>query len=291
MRLVFKWVAIVLGSLLALAGLAWGGLYLEDASYEPFEFQGVKEESREAIFLTWLSEEPGQGWEGYRADLAPVLSELHESGELLLALPMEHPALKHPDHPGTWSHFSLLVFKRDAPVDAISERLLARAKSGVLSGLIRSIDVLRLQSGLDLFYPKYDGLEREEDLEQSVEYVFSDPSARKEYYQTQYVFSGPAMADLHHRDKAGRFIGFELVDRKFSAQGMPEWDLVHIFGFTPWQGMKVSPFFLSTWNKHARRVFGPDATFMEVMKRWNKIRLKIQHGVEQNGELTLQGRT
>lgn len=89
-----------------------------------------------------------------------------------------------------------------------------------LAGL-RSIDRVRLQKGLDLFYPANEGLEREEDLVQSIEYVFSKPEARKDYYQAQYEWPGPAMADLNARDEAGRFVGFEVTQRLYGAKICP----------------------------------------------------------------------
>lgn len=71
---------------------------------------------------------------------------------------------------------------------------------------------------------------------------------------------------------------------------MPAWDLMHIFGFTAWQSWKTKLFFFSTWNKHARRVFGEDETFQSVIQGWNEIRLKLQKPTQQNMELTRQAK-
>ena len=89
------------------------------------------------------------------------------------------------------------------------------------------------------------------------------------------------MADLHSRDKVGRFIGFEIEKRIYAPENMPEWDLVHVFGFTPWQMVKSIPFFLSTWNKHAKRAFGEDMTFKKKLAEWDDIRLNIKGPAEQ----------
>lgn len=91
------------------------------------------------------------------------------------------------------------------------------------------------------------------------------------------------MADLHSRDKAGRFIGFEATQRLFGMPDMPQWDVFHVYGFTPWQMVKAFPFFVSTWNKHANRAFGDGYTFDAKLKEWDHVRINITTKAQQNG--------
>ena len=139
-----------------------------------------------------------------------------------------------------------------------------------------------------MFYPVKNGISRESKMKQTIEYLFSNVEARKVYYEDQYRFSGPAMKDLHSRDKAGRFVGLELEERITAIDNMPEWDLIHIIGFTKWQEIKAIPFFYSTWNKHAERAFGKGMTMKKKIAEWDKIRTNVKSTVKQNFDVTLR---
>lgn len=268
--------------------LLLGYILIEDRKYEPYEFDGIKPEHRLGILITWKSNGAQDTWGLYQSKLAPALKSLHSSGAVSLVLPFAHKAMKHPKHSARWDHSVFVLLDGSNTQRERSQDIYALTQSQPFLDSLRSVDLLRLQNGLDLFYPMEQGLSRESKLNQSLEFVFSKPETRSKYYQDQYVWSGPAMADLHHRDKAGRFIGFEVEKRLYGTTEMPAWDLVHIFGFTPWQFLKASPVFMSTWNKHAKRVFGPDATFKSVIKGWDQLRIKLQEEAEQNLDLTLQ---
>lgn len=285
-RRVFKWLGIIVGGLVGLLALCFFCLYLEDQSYDRFEFSGIPNEDRKALLLTWSDEKGDEFWADDRSGLAPLLESLHQERQIVLTIPLSHSPLKHDEHVATWNRSLIVLLARSKDNSQIVDQIVEVARSN--AGALRSIDLLRLQNGLDMFYPLKDGKARESDLVQSIEYVFSKPEGREAYYQDQYKWSGPAMADLYRRDKTGRFIGFELDSRLFGSPGMPTWDLVHLFGFTPWQSFKASFFFFSTWNEHARRVFGPDSSFRRVMQDWDKIRLKLQTTVTQSSDSTLQ---
>ena len=137
-----------------------------------------------------------------------------------------------------------------------------------------------------MFYPASNGSNRESGIQNTIEYVFSDKETRQQYYEDQYLWSGPAMADLHSRDKAARFIGFEVEKRLFNSENMPEWDLLHVVGFTRWQMIKAIPFFLGTWNKHAERAFGRGMTFKKKLAEWDKIRMNVKSAAKQNMDLS-----
>lgn len=287
---VVKWTFRVFSALLAFLVLLVGYFIIEDQSYPAYEFRGIPSENRVGLLITWEPGSPKDSWSEYQETLSPALKEMHANGAVSCVFPFEHASIKHPEHPATWSHSVFVVFAEAETQDEQALQLSKLAQTQGLKAQLRSIDLLRLQNGLDRFYPIRNGHRREQDLDQSLEFVFSKPEARAQYYQDQYRWSGPAMADLHSRDKAGRFVGFEVKKRLFGAEDMPEWDLVHIFGFTPWQTLKATPVFMSTWNKHARRVFGPDATFQSVIASWSKIRMKLQQEANQRPEFTLQAK-
>ena len=271
--------------ILLIAFLAF--LFIEDGRYAQYEFKPASDNNKRALLLTWSADDPSGFWGEYESVHA-MLKALHDSGEIDSVLPFRHEVLKHPDADADWNMSAIVMFSPRADVDALSEQILDAVQSGPVAGGFRAADIMKLQKGLDLLYPVKNGPSREDALMQTIEYVFSDPASRVQYYNDQYVWSGPAMADLHSRDKTGRFIGFEVEKRIHSAPGAPEWDLVHVYGFTWWQLVKSIPFFTSTWNKHAVRAFGGDATFKGKLREWDEIRLKVESSAVQNMNFTLQ---
>lgn len=286
-----KPIAFAILTLPGLCLLAGAAIYLQDLSYPTYQYEGIPQETRKALLLTWKSEAEKTEWVEYEKGLFPLISNLHKKNKVALTLPFSHEPLKHPEQPATWDHSVIVLFPKSTDETESVKKIVESALALKSKLDLRSIDMLRLQNGLDMFYPINDGKATEGKLEQSIEYVFSKPQSRAAYYRAQYEWSGPAMTDLHQRDKAGRFIGFELTKRLYGAEKTPRWDLIHVFGFTPWQAIKVKPFFLDTWNKHARRVFGDQASFSKVISEWNKIRLKVQSKVQQPASLTLQAKS
>ncbi|MEN0067252.1 MAG: hypothetical protein AAGA48_34290 [Myxococcota bacterium] len=280
-------VLLLLAAVALVALLALLGLVLEDRTYPAYRYAGPAEDPhRQAILLTW--DAPSDAlWEPYRAELHPLLQRHHEEGHISLVLPLEHPPLTHPEFGGRWSQAVLVMAARGPSVAALGRELLNDIQASALSPWLVAVDVMRLQPGLDLFYPARDGVMREPRLTNTIEYVFSNPEARDAYYADQYTLSGPAMADLHSRDKAGRFIGFEVEQRLFGASSMPTWDVLHVVGFTPWQNLKAVPFFLSTWARHARRVHGDGETMFSRLAAWEKIRVNVKSDAVQQLDLSL----
>ena len=246
------------------------------------------EENRKALVVTWETDNQDTFWDAYKNEIHPSIKALHQEGLIKQVFPLEHKPLNYNLSKLSWTNCIVLILSEaqlDPKIDSI---LLFAIKQSTLNSHFRALDLFKVQKNLDMFYPKNDGIMREPRMMQTIEYVFSKPNARKDYYEDQYKFSGPAMKDLYDRDKAGRFIGFELEKRIIAKENMPEWDLIHIIGFTPWQMIKAIPFFYGTWDKHAESAFGNGMTFKKKVSEWNEIRTNVKSKTKQNFEFTLR---
>lgn len=239
----------------------------------------------QALLLTWHAENHSAFWAQIEQELSLELKKQYDSDRIAYVLPYEHKPLQHPDKKGTWTN-CLLIGLHDDHSEIISKSIIGLIKSSSLSNHLVAVDKLNLQEGLDMFYSAVDGVKEEHKLEQIVEYVFSEPSARKKYYGEQYIFSGPAMQELHKNNNAGRFIGFEVAERLYG-DDFPAWDLVHVVGFTKEQSERATPIFMKIWDHHAERAFGEGMTFLKKKAEWDKIRLNIKSNAKQNMNITL----
>lgn len=240
-----------------------------------------------ALAITWEASNGVEFWEAYENSLHPLLDDLRQALVVSLVLPFEHKPLKHPGKEGTWTHCAIVQLHDQANSDYVGELILQELQASTFKAYLRTVDLMRIQQNLDMFYPVSNGVKREAKLNATIEYILSQPEHREQYYQDQYNWSGPAMRDLHSRDKAGRFIGYEVEKRLFGDETMPEWDVIHVIGFTTWQEIKAIPFFYSTWNKHAERVWGEGMTFKKKLAEWEEIRVNIKSPAKQNIPLTL----
>jgi len=283
----FLRIALLAGLVLLVAlALLFAAIVIDDRGYPDFVFEEPPDEPRaRAVLLVW-SASPGL-WESYGEDVLPVLRKMQQKGQVRWVLAFEHKELSHPTLGGAWGHAAVVMLGGRDDARAVEE-IIAAAKGSSSAEHLEAIDLVELQRGLDMIYPATDGLAREGSLVHILEYVFSDEEARPEYYRDQVVFSGPAMRDLYLRDKAGRFVGFEVHERLFGAPGMPEWDVFHIVGFTPWQMVKSIPSFRATWAKHAERVYGEGATLETQRSRWDEIRLNVSSRATQRMTMSLQ---
>jgi hypothetical protein len=152
-------------------------------------------------------------------------------------------------------------------------------------GTLRCVNRARAQPEINMVYPIKRGLQREPRLIQTIEYVASQSAHRQDYYQSQYEFSGPAMQRLYQRDRTGRFMGIEIVERLIDSPNMPLWDVIHISGFTPWQGIRAIPHFWRAFQQSAAQLGGPSA--WERMQTWSAQRVKVQTRAQQQSQLTL----
>lgn len=242
---------------------------------------------QKALLLTYLADSSTLFWQNYQQNLCQALKLLYQEDKISVVLPFEHKVLKHPDFTREWTNSVIILFNNPKLAEKISLEIIESLKKTDLFPKLNSADIMILQNGLDMFYPIKNGVMRESKMIQTVEYVFSKLEHRREYYEDQYKWSGPSMKSLHKRDMAGRFIGFEVEKRLYNTDKMPEWDLIHVIGFTNWQIFKSIPFFFSTWNKQAKKSFGKDMTFKKKLKEWKQIRLNIKSKAKQNMEGTL----
>lgn len=233
-----------------------------------------------ALFVVFNSTENPNFWKEYESSVFNTTKTLYDSKQIAYVLPFSHKSLKHPEREETWTNSIMIGLNSNKNYLKIAQKIITQIEQSNIESNLKTADIMQLQDGLDLFYSIENGLEDEPRLEQIVEYVFSDPTARKKYYEEQYVFSGPAMNELHKNNMAGRFIGFEL-EQRLSKQDFPQWDLIHIVGFTKEQTEKATPVFFSTWNKYAEKAFGEGMTFQKKKSEWDKIRLNIKSNAEQ----------
>lgn len=275
----------ILLALISVAVLFVAFLFIEDLTYD--EMKTKTEEDRKALIITWESDDQNSFWKAYEKDIHPTIEDLHKNGLISQVLPFDHNPLSYQGSALKWTNCIVLLLTKEELNPEIDHTLVSAIKKSGINDNFRSLDLSSIQKGLDMFYPKENGIAREPRMKQTIEYLFSNPDARKRYYEDQYKFSGPAMQDLHNRDKAGRFVGFELEKRIAAAENMPEWDLIHLIGFTTWQEIKAVPFFYGTWNKHAERAFGEGMTFKKKVAEWNKIRTNVKSSTKQNFTLTL----
>ena len=150
------------------------------------------------------------------------------------------------------------------------------------------LDHLELQPNLEMFYPGKGGVEAEPGLTQFLEVIQSKPEFREHYYNMQYTFSGPTMRRLFDRDLAGRFIGFECVDRLAGA-AEPLFDVIHVSGFTPGQLERAKPHFQQAFEDAANAIGEPSGR--AIMDNWNTQREGRGIPVEQLHEVSLASRT
>ena len=256
--------------------------------HDEIKTEADKVENRKAMMITWEASNLDAFWKDYETEIHPVINGLHEKGLINEVFPFHHEPLHYQNSEQKWTNIIVLMLRDSESMAEVHTSLISAIEKSSIQKNFRALDFMRLQRGLDMFYPLNDGLAREAKMNQTIEYLFSDPEARKDYYEDQYVFSGPAMRDLHHRDKAGRFVGFELEKRLVSSESMPEWDLIHIIGFTTWQEIKAAPFFYSTWNKHAERAFGEGMTLEKKVAEWNEIRTNVKSPTIQKAVMTLR---
>ena len=247
----------------------------------------MEHEYGKALAITWEATKEVEFWEVYKNSLHPLLNDLQQALVVSLVLPFEHKPLKHPGKEGTWTHCVIVQLQNQANSDYVGELILKELQTSSLKGYLRAVDLMRIQQNLNMFYPASNGVKKEAKLNATIEYILSQPEHREEYYQDQYKWSGPAMRDLYSRDKAGRFIGYEIEKRLFGDETMPGWDVIHVIGFTTWQEIKAVPFFYSTWNKHAERVWGEGMTFKKKLAEWENIRVNLKSSAKQNMTLTL----
>lgn len=238
-----------------------------------------------SLMLTWNTSQFDKFDQEFKKEIYPHIHQLYLAGEVKYLLPFQHKPLNHPQKAGVWTS-SFLIGLEHAPHFASISKILDLIHKSSLKNNLVAADFLSLQKGLDMFYSVGDGIKQQAKLKQIVEYVFSKPEAREKYYAEQYVFSGPAMQELHAQDKAGRFIGFEVVERLYG-KDFPSWDLVHVVGFTKEQTQRATPIFMGVWDKHAARAFGEGMTFLKKKAEWDNIRLNVKSEATQNMTLTL----
>lgn len=241
---------------------------------------------QKSLILVFNSENNEQVifWKAYESSVFKYTENLYKSGRISYLLPFSHKALKHPDKNDLWTD-SVIIGLNSENYSSTANEIVAHIQKSQVSYAFKSADIMQLQKGLNMFYAVKNGVKEEDKLEQIVEYVFSDSKARKKYYEEQYLFSGPAMTELHRNDMAGRFIGFELEERVFG-KNFPQWDLIHVVGFTKEHTKKATPIFYSTWNKYAEKAFGKGMTFLKKKSEWDTIRINVKGNAKQQMKMS-----
>ncbi|MEL6406971.1 MAG: hypothetical protein AAFR81_21550 [Chloroflexota bacterium] len=231
-------------------------------------------------------------WSQFQQTIGQQLRTLYQAGKVRLVLPFRHRRMAFPDQPdATWSVYILLLVPSAVDVSALVNELFHQDYLQPLqtSGTLRCVNRARTQPEVNMVYPIRHGVKGESRLIQTIEYVASQPEQRQDYYQSQYEFSGPAMRRLYQRDRVGRFMGIEIVERLIDSPNTPVWDVIHISGFTPWQAMRAVPHFWRAFQQSAAQLGGSSA--WERMQKWSSQRVKVQTRSQQQLQLTLPDAT
>lgn len=224
------------------------------------------------VAATWLaSRRGGTFWPTFDAEVAPILEAARREGRLADVLPYEHRPVTVPGHGGqAWSVCVVAVGVHGESLEDLATDLV-----GAAGRQLRSVDLLTLQPGLDMFHPDRRQAGSARSMLQWIEYVVSDPAHRDTYYRQQYAFSGPAMRRLHERGHCERFVGFEVTERRHGLDGVPAWDVLHISGFRPGQLLGMLPRFRSAARARAEAVYGPGSSGRSIVADWDAIRTKV----------------
>lgn len=164
--------------------------------------------------------------------------------EGLTVIPLSHRQVSQGS--ANWNASAVVIGSPDR-VAAASEGLL-RASPKSMERLAQ----MRLQPGLDMLFTKSNGSALAPRMIQWIEYVFCEPKERRDYYDSQYDTSGPAMRELWDRGLVGRFLGFETSQVLYCSPGFPSWDVLHMIGITPWQLIRFMPRVSRTFDRYAK---------------------------------------
>lgn len=242
-----------------------------------------------AIAITWQAE-PATFDKHYDKTVRPVLQRAHDDDLVSMVLPFHHKPVHHPDAPDfLWTNSAIVLLNDAEQLPVFSSSLIDAARAGGLQDCFRTAVSLRPQPKVDMYYPIGDGLKREKQMNrQYIEYVFSQPQAREQYYKEQYVWSGPSMRDSYMKNATGRFLGFEHGERIEGRGGVPSFDLIHIIGFTPLQTLKATFMLYPPWNRRAKEIWGLDMNMKQKIKEWGTIRLNVKSKTVQDFMRTIQ---
>lgn len=246
------------------APLRWEDLTAVDAAWSV-------ERGRRSDFERWVG-----------GPLREAFASRSGAGRVVAFLPMSHRPVRRTKEAPSWSYWMLVLATPDADAGDLAATIAASSEGS--GAELRSVGRARPQPSLDMLYP-VDGPAREARLIQSIEYVFSVPAERPDYYQAQYEFSGPAMRRLHEKDRNGRFIGVEITERLQGDVAMPLWDVVHVSGFTLGQKLQLPVHFPRAFRDSAATLGGPSAKAR--IARWTRQREKLQLRVRQNMAATM----
>lgn len=207
---------------------------------------------------------------GYEHQLSDFRSHLlKDHRQVRICIPLSHAQLSTATDGGSWSQWLLLLSEEQGDCDALAR--LVQDHFG--DHHLQSINRVHGQRSIDMPYP-LSGKIKESSLLQWVEYVYSAPEHRADYYQSQYEFSGPAMRRLYEANRVGRFMGVEIQENLFRNQAFSSWDVVHVSGFTPLQLLRSLPHFRAAWRARATELAGESAA--ERLKKWDVQRTKYQ---------------
>lgn len=182
--------------------------------------------------------------------------------EATIALPMSHRIATRENK--RWNT-TLIILGTDDVLKSCADHILS-SKPERLARLV----MMDVQPGIEMLYAKSNGLKIEPRMIQFIEYVFSDPSEREDYYASQYDTSAPAMRSLWEKGLVGRFLGFENPDVLYCVPGFPNWDVLHLIGLTPWQMLRFMPRVNSFFDRFAKQTGRVSRN--ELFNKWDRQR-------------------
>lgn len=243
------------------------------------------------IAFTWHVNSPDAFWRAYETQVWPLLKTAHTQGEVHVVLPLSHSDLSLPNSAEKWNATAIIVCSDEPVARELARQLtdLMTQEPLSLHATLKAVDLFAPQKNVDMYYQARNGLKREPLIVQWIEYVASVPEHRSEYYAASHDFVGPAMRRLHAKNCASRFVGFELTERLYRDKPQtPDWDMVHIAGFTRLQLITVIPHFHRAFDDAAQAVWGAGAVGKEKMASLEKMRTLAKDKARQHMRYTLQ---
>ena len=162
------------------------------------------------IGISWniLNENRNQFRKEVKNKLLPSLTMLQSTGKITMALSLIHKPLKLRGaiNNNIWTDYLLIMLTPGEEPKELWKQIEGMVDTVALTipkSLLR-VEVLRPQK-MAMTFPK-------RRLRHVMEYALSKPEKQAEYYNDQYVFSGPVIQRFIETEAVGSFIGLERID-------------------------------------------------------------------------------
>lgn len=137
-------------------------LLIENMRYPPYDYRHSSNNKGYALLLTLKLPEMQtlkSALDGSHLD--EHLKASYQEGTIKIFLQYAHQSISHPDHSGQWNATILLYFDSEDEAVNLGKALRQTIVLDKHIFSVKSLDLLVLQPGLDMFYPLKHGINRE----------------------------------------------------------------------------------------------------------------------------------